>query len=494
MGCHKTKEDAKKQLAALYINEPEATKEKSTMNDMTTAFFEITKSDKNDDGTLTVYGKATDDSLDIDQQICDDAWLKKAMPDWFTSGGNIREMHTSKASGVATDYEVKKDGHYISALVVDPTSVMKVEKKVLKGFSIGIKNPRLIRDSKAVNGRIVDGQIVEVSLVDRPANPNCQLVLAKSATGEEGIWKVEELIEKTTELDSNALESVENSAEKETDMAKSAQEIIARAKTIAGDTVKFDQALYNTARTALAQLIVVEAQEMVEGSDERNSLNALISAVSNLEWWYEGEEREGEVTGAEAEDIELAAKKEAMCKECGKVEKECKCDKFVPADAEKSADADLVDAELPIEAAAPVADEVVETPAEETTEEVVEEVKEVSSDENLDEKIEAAVEKAVSRIAEKFNLEVAELKAASEAAVNKAAGLETELVAAKSLAVGGGPKKTIKPVDHASNDLLVKAATFKAKADASTDPDLTKGYKILAEKYFAEAAVLNKSN
>ncbi len=88
------------------------------------------------------------------------------------------------------EYELKRDGHYITALVVDPVSVKKVETGVLKGFSIGIKNPRVTRDKVAANGRIVDGQIVEVSLVDRPANPNCQLVLAKSAMGEDSMIQV----------------------------------------------------------------------------------------------------------------------------------------------------------------------------------------------------------------------------------------------------------------------------------------------------------------
>jgi hypothetical protein len=147
------------------------------------AYASIEKTNKNDDGTLTVYGKATDDSLDIDQQICDSDWLKKAMPEWMMSGGNVREQHSSIAAGVATEYEEKGDGHYITALVVDPSSVKKVETGVLKGFSIGIKGPRVIRDTKAAGGRIVDGQIVEISLVDRPANPNAKLILAKAVDG-----------------------------------------------------------------------------------------------------------------------------------------------------------------------------------------------------------------------------------------------------------------------------------------------------------------------
>ena len=110
------------------------------------------------------------------------------------------------------------------------------------------------------------------------------------------------------------------------------------------------------------------------------------------------------------------------------------------------------------------------------------------------EEIEAIVEKAIKSATESLKSEIAELANAKEAAVNKAVGLESELAVAKSLAVAGGPKRTIKPVDHSTSDLLVKAATYKAKADASTDPDLMKGYKLLAEKYFAEADTITKSN
>ena len=81
---------------------------------MTTAniYASIVKMNENADGTLTVYGKATDDTLDIDQQICDPVWLDRAMPEWFMTGGNIREQHSSIAAGVAQEYEQKGDGHY----------------------------------------------------------------------------------------------------------------------------------------------------------------------------------------------------------------------------------------------------------------------------------------------------------------------------------------------------------------------------------------------
>jgi ferredoxin len=607
-------------------------KEKSTMSNVTTAYFEITKSDRQPDGTLMVYGKATDDSLDIDQQICDPLWLDRAMPEWFKSGGNIREQHSAIAAGVAKEYEKKVDGHYIHALVVDPVSVKKVDTGVLKGFSIGIKSPRVVRDQKAANGRIIDGQIVEVSLVDRPANPNCQLVLAKSVDGESGMWKVEELVEKEAKkpnyaainagggksepADKELYSRVKSEAKKkfavypsavanawivreykkrggtykrssdksvqlqnnpkENDMTTAA-EIVEMAKSLAtSDITKFDQKLYDDARSALAQLIVVEANEMDEGHNEEQSIAHLLSAVHHLFAWYAGEEAEGEVTEA-GEDIEMSAMKDpdpdkmkdshikstvgcdcAGCEKCaaagGCSDKMCKMHdgksmmKEPDPDKEKSADIGkclecgcnapgtnhgkdairvaggtsgaeyshvstatmitpdqvagvafqatvtdsqaIINAQLESKSAEGEEVPAEETPAVEASEEEAPQV----SDEELSEKIEAIVEKAVKSATESLKTEIANLNSAKEAAVEKAMGLETELATAKSLAVAGGPKRTIKPVDYASNDLLVKAATYKAKADASTDPDLTKGYKILAEKYFAEAAALKESN
>lgn len=177
------------------IAEREKKKDKSMTTDLAHSYAQIIKQEKQEDGTLLVYGKATDDALDIDQQICDAGWLDRAMPEWFKTGGNIREQHSNIAAGVAKELDSKADGHYISALVVDPVSIKKVEAGVLKGFSIGIRSPRIVRDTKAANGRIIDGQIVEISLVDRPANPNAKLMLAKSDNAG-ALEQVEEFIEK----------------------------------------------------------------------------------------------------------------------------------------------------------------------------------------------------------------------------------------------------------------------------------------------------------
>ena len=435
--------------------------------DLAYSFAGIIKSEKQADGTLKVYGKATDDAIDIDQQICDPTWLKRAMPDWFTSGGNIREQHSSIAAGVATDYEEKEDGHYITALVVDPTSVKKVETGVLKGFSIGIRGPRVIRDNKAAGGRIVDGQIVEVSIVDRPANPNAKLMLAKAAEGGE-LMAVEQInIPKPSDVFKSAPEEVIAAVEslKDPEPEAPAEEIVteetvvdeaaapeapaedapaedAEKSAVAADIKKFDQDLYDAAVEAISGLISVEADEAAEGSDESSSIKHLLKALKHLKEWYEGEVEEGEVSGEAAlETLELSATADdKMCEKCNKSADDCQCDDT--ADAEKSV---TVDVKL---------DET-----------------QVSS------LLEKAVSSAKAAVEEEFTL----LKSSLAEAEQKAANLAAELETAKKMAIAGGPKRSIlKSADTNADELLQKAASYRQMASATQDKTLAQGYRELA--------------
>jgi hypothetical protein len=437
------------------------------------AYASIEKADKNPDGTLTVYGKATDDSIDIDQQICDETWLKRAMPDWMMSGGNVREQHSNIAAGVATDYELKGDGHYITALVVDPVSVKKVETGVLKGFSIGIRSPRIIRDEKAAGGRIIDGTIVEVSLVDRPANPNAKLMLAKAAESGElmAVEQADEVLENTEveeivtevvdpEVVVEPTEPTEEPVVEETPAGdpevEQAAELLNTAKSFFSTLNKFDQATFDRARTELANLITIEAGEMAEGSNESYSISQLLEAVHHLFAWYEGEVAEGEVespTIAEAvkDDVELSAKdatEDAKCDKCGKaLDDEGKCDKCSKdADAEMSAD------------------------------------KSTTIDFN-EEQIGSIVEKAVAQAKASVTEEITLLKSALEAEQLEKSRLADELVTAKKAVAPIGPKRTGNATpDITNNALLQKAAEYSLKASQTLDPILAKGYKELAEE------------
>jgi len=144
----------------------------------------ISKSTALDDGTVVVEGIVSDSGIDSDQQIADPTWLDGAVGEWFRSGGNIREQHDPrKAAGVAVDYRVDSGAHRVVAHVIDPTTAAKVKSGVLRGFSFGASGARVVADKAARGGRIVDGRIYEVSLVDRPANSRCVATLVKTDDG-----------------------------------------------------------------------------------------------------------------------------------------------------------------------------------------------------------------------------------------------------------------------------------------------------------------------
>lgn len=176
------------------------------MPDVSYAWAPITKMEKDDDGTLLVYGPAASPDLDRDQQRLNAQWLDQAMPAWFAQGANVREQHDGKrAVGVGVGLS-KGDGdvHMLAARIVDPVAVSKVEHGVLKGFSVGIKNPKVtMGKSDAPGGEIVGGDIIEVSVVDRPCNPTTLFEIAK-AEGADGPLAVVEDAQVTEKTDAEA--------------------------------------------------------------------------------------------------------------------------------------------------------------------------------------------------------------------------------------------------------------------------------------------------
>lgn len=148
-----------------------------------TISFPITKMEETPDGDLLIYGKATDGSVDSDDQIVDAEWSGKALQEWLKTGGNVRVQHSPNLypAGNGVEVDVDKNGsHWVKSLIVEDTAKKLVKKGVLRAYSVGIAKPRIVRDASARGGRIVDGQIAELSLVDRPANKNCGFTLCKS--------------------------------------------------------------------------------------------------------------------------------------------------------------------------------------------------------------------------------------------------------------------------------------------------------------------------
>jgi hypothetical protein len=118
-----------------------------------------------------------------------------------------------------------------------------------------------------------------------------------------------------------------------------------------------------------------------------------------------------------------------------------------------------------------------------------EEKKKVSKDDESedDEAIKSLVEKAVKSAMEMVKGEIDTLRAEKESAVEKSVKLETELTTALSKSVAGGPKRTAIAQGAVSNEYLAKGLAYKAKADATTDPVLAKGYREIANELLAKA-------
>ena len=145
-------------------------------------FGNISKVNENDDGTLTVSGIASSESIDSDGEIILADAIKNSIGDYMKFGGTgaLREMHQNIAAGTTLSMKVSDDGKTeIEALVVDPVSVKKVLAGVLKGFSIGGK----VTKRSGQNRNIIEAlKLTEVSLVDRPANPDAMITLYKADT------------------------------------------------------------------------------------------------------------------------------------------------------------------------------------------------------------------------------------------------------------------------------------------------------------------------
>lgn len=149
-------------------------------------FAEITKAEER-----LVVGIASTAAVDgqpgiwngqpYDGDVVDPEAIQAALDDYM-QWANIREMHKNSAVGTAVRAEVIDGQLQLTARVVDESAWLKVKEKVYKGFSIGG------RVLKAVLEKLPDGRVVrrilkltmsEISLVDRPANPEARILLWK---------------------------------------------------------------------------------------------------------------------------------------------------------------------------------------------------------------------------------------------------------------------------------------------------------------------------
>lgn len=219
-------------------------------------FGSIEKVDEQEDGTLIVHGIASTEAVDSQGEVVKADAMRAAIPDYMKFGA-VREMHQPMAAGTALKCYVDDAGiTRLEAHIVDPVAVKKVQAEVYKGFSIGGKVKK--RDEKDKNIITALG-LTEISLVDRPANPEATLSFGKVDGNDDN--------EANGGAVDNALETV---------------------KKYAGEEIN-DAACAISALDAIFYLLTKELHEDETNAEQVASLNA---AIANLKQFIVSEIQE----------------------------------------------------------------------------------------------------------------------------------------------------------------------------------------------------------
>ena len=134
---------------------------------------------KFDDEQRMVWGYASTPRKDIQGERVTLDCIKDALPDYM-EWRNVREMHQKKPIGITKSAEVDDKGLYIGCKIIGDENWEKVKPDadgdaLLKGFSVG--GQWLEKDGTDITKM----RMVEISLVDRPANPDCRIDVIKVA-------------------------------------------------------------------------------------------------------------------------------------------------------------------------------------------------------------------------------------------------------------------------------------------------------------------------
>lgn len=164
---------------------------------------------KVDDEQKLVSGYASTEALDFQGERVAKSAIEKALPDYMI-WKNVREMHNPhSAVGVTEEAVLDEKGLYITVKVEDDNAWKKVKSGVYKGFSIGGEIITKIKDT------ITDLYLTEISLVDRPANPEAIFNVFKAADIEIPNNSEEEIIKEEIKEESPDINKVDSQKELE---------------------------------------------------------------------------------------------------------------------------------------------------------------------------------------------------------------------------------------------------------------------------------------
>lgn len=212
-------------------------------------------------GTLTkidkeqriVSGYASTEAIDAAGEIVLKSAVEAALDDYLEYG-NVREMHQLSAVGTAEEASVDDRGLYLAAKIVDDVAWGKVTSGVYKGFSIGGKTLARDPDNKKIITKIL---LTEISLVDRPSNPEARFDVWKAA----GLHDVGELAKRLADRDS-AITELADGVERTTAKVLSIVAENSRLKTENADlTKRLEQ--HQAPRPVVDNATVVRSEQLI---------------------------------------------------------------------------------------------------------------------------------------------------------------------------------------------------------------------------------------
>jgi HK97 family phage prohead protease len=132
-----------------------------------------------------VWGYASTEIEDEQGETVTRDALAAALDDYMRFA-NIREMHQPSAVGIAREAAVDDKGLYLGAKIVDDDAWAKVVEGVYKGFSIGGR----VTARDPMDRRVIIGlSLTEISVVDRPANPEAVSIAGSAPAGQPPICR-----------------------------------------------------------------------------------------------------------------------------------------------------------------------------------------------------------------------------------------------------------------------------------------------------------------
>ena len=121
-----------------------------------------------------VEGYASTDTEDSQGEIIEPDVIQAALAGYMKFA-NVRAQHDpTKAVGKTKEAKVDDKGLYVTVKVVDDDAWNKVKEGVFNGFSVGLMV------MKKIGKKITECVLKEISLVDRPANPDCVFDVVKA--------------------------------------------------------------------------------------------------------------------------------------------------------------------------------------------------------------------------------------------------------------------------------------------------------------------------